>query len=160
MKSLKLISLLLAVVICLPILASCASSGSGEDTRPPSSGVGIQGDFISADYKGEEFTFLFLQQLSGQKDYYGGNYLDSETVAGLTVEDAVYKRNLATEEKYNVVINQRIESAQEEEPSAILKKFAMAGDYSFDAIYGWGYKMGACIVENLLGDMKSEAKRS
>ncbi|MBR6676624.1 MAG: extracellular solute-binding protein [Clostridia bacterium] len=155
MKSLKLISLLLAVLICLPVLASCASSGAGEDTRPPSSGVGITGNFISADYKGEDFTFLFLQQLAGNKDYYGGNYLDAETLTGLTVEDAVYKRNLATEEKYNVKITQRIESAQAEEPASILSKFAMAGDYSYDVIYGWGYKMGACIVENLLGDMST-----
>ena len=115
----------------------------------------VNGDFVTADFDGAEFTFLHLQQLYGTKDYYGGNYLDADTLTGLTIEDAVYKRNIATEEKYNVKITQRIESAQAEDPASILSKYAMAGDYTFDVIYGWGYKMGACIVENLLGDIGS-----
>jgi len=159
MKSLKIISLLLAAMMCLPLLASCASpKGPGSDTRPPSSQYADLNNFMSADYKGEDFTFLFLQQpvIGTGKDYYGGNYLDSETFEGLTVEDMVYERNLAIEEKYNVNINQRIVDVNKSgDPINILKTYAMAGDYCFDAIYGWGYKMGACIVENFFADIKS-----
>jgi len=159
MKSLKIISLLLAAMMCLPLLASCASpKGPGSDTRPPSSQYADLNNFMSADYKGEDFTFLFLQQpvIGTGKDYYGGNYLDSETFEGLTVEDKVYERNLAIEDKYNVNINQRIEDVNKSgDPITILQTFAMAGDYSFDAIYGWGHKMGACIVQNLFADIKT-----
>jgi len=111
--------------------------------------------FASADYKGEDFTFLFLQYSLGSKDYYGGNYLDPDTFEGMTVEGAVHERNLAIEEKYNVNINQRIVDVNRSDPITVLQTFAMSGDYSFDAIYGWGYKMGACIVENLLADIKT-----
>ncbi len=154
MKSLKIISLLLAALMCLPLLAACAESGPQVGgTRPPNSGQADVGDFISADYNGDDFTFLHLRQLAGTKDYYGGKFLDSETYAGYTLEDAVYDRNVAVEEKYKVNIVERIEDG--EEPLSFLQTAAFSDDYTYDVIYGWGYKMGTCVIEGLFGDISS-----
>ena len=154
MKSLKIISLLLAALMCLPLLAACADNGPQVGgTRPVGNGQSDVGNFIDADYKGEDFTFLHLRQLAGTKDYYGGKFLDSETYAGLTLEDAVYDRNVAVEEKYKVNIVERIEDG--EEPLSFLQTAAFSDDYTYDVIYGWGYKMGTCVIEGLFADINS-----
>lgn len=159
MKTMKIIALLLAVMLCLPLLAACAeSSNNTANTRPPSGDGGAQdvGNFADADYNQQEFTFLFLQQLAGDQDYYGGNYLDAEKLTGEKIEDAVFKRNQAVEEKYNVQVTQRIENVNNSgDPVVILRTFHQAGDHVFDVIYGWGYKLGACIVEGLLADIST-----
>ena len=54
---------------------------------------------------------------------------------------------------YNVNIVERIEDG--EEPLSFLQTAAYADDYAFDVIYGWGYKLGACVIEGLLGDISS-----
>ncbi|MBQ2729753.1 MAG: hypothetical protein IJF69_03170 [Clostridia bacterium] len=153
MKSTKIIALLLAALLCLPLLAACAGDSNTENTRPVKDGGSSDVGFASGDFKNEEFTFLFIKHTDIGKDYYGGNYLDSDGLTGATIEDTVYKRNMAVEEKYKVVINERVEISGD--PAALLQTFYMTGDFSFDVIYGWGYKLGACIPENYFTDFKS-----
>lgn len=150
MNAKKIIALLLAAMLCLPLLAACADEGGGENTRPVT-GDGAQdvGNFADGDFDGEDFTFLNILNAENQKDYYNGNYLDADGLTGATIEDAVYKRNLAVEEKYNVVITQRTEYGN---PSEVLNMFFMSGDFCFDVIYGWGYKMGSIIPMNYFAD--------
>ncbi len=150
MKSQKIIALLLAALLCLPLLAACADEGGGVNTRPPS-GEGSQdiGNFVQGDYDQEAFTFLNVLNQEGGRDYYNGNYLDAEALTGATIEDAVYKRNMAVEEMYNVVITKRDEVG---DPAEVLQTFYMSGDFCFDVVYGWGYKMGACIPQNFFAD--------
>lgn len=127
------------------------SENEDEDESPVQEEL-VPGDYISADYNGEDFTFLHIQRTSGNRDYYGGPYLDADGITGLQVNDAVYMRNLAVEEKYNVKIVERIEGSGYSEPSEILGSFYMSGDYCFDVVYGWGYKLGSCIVEGYFAD--------
>jgi len=159
MKTQKIIALLLVVVFCIPLLAACAESGGTTQNTRPSGGDGNKdvGDFVSADYNNEEFTFLFLQQpANGTRDYFGGNYLDSEGLEGLTIEDAVFKRNQAVEDKYKVTITQHIENVNNSgDPVVVLRDYHNAGDHFFDVIYGWGYKLGVCIAEGLLADIST-----
>lgn len=152
MKFVKIIALILVAVMCLGIFASCAESteGNTEHTRPQGEGSDEGNNFAQADYAGEKFTFLVIQQLCNNRDYYGGDFLDSDGYTGDTISDAVYARNLACEEKYNVEIDQRIEPGQ---PSTTLNQFIMAGDFCFDISYGWCYKMGGCIVNNYFADI-------
>ncbi|MBE6715105.1 MAG: hypothetical protein E7575_07510 [Ruminococcaceae bacterium] len=153
MKSIKLIALLLAAMLCLPLLASCAESGPVKNVRPgPGTDIEDVGNFASGDFDGEDFTFLFVQQKAGTKDYYGGNYLDAESLTGDTISDAVYKRNLAVEELYKVKVKQNV---QDGAPAELLQSYYMAGDYFFDVIYGWGYKMGALIPENFFASVNN-----
>ncbi|MBQ4066880.1 MAG: hypothetical protein IJD22_04450, partial [Clostridia bacterium] len=152
MKSLKIISLLLAALLCLPLLAACAESGGNTSgTRPPNGGSEDVGNFVEADYKGEKFTFLHIRQFSQGKDYYGGKFLDAETVDGKTVEDAVWERNSAVEARFNVVVDEKI--IDDQDPANYLQEVAFADTYDYDVIYGWGVKMGACIPSGYFTDL-------
>lgn len=154
MNTKKIIALLLAALLCLPLLAACAeTSNNTANTRGPDNGSADVGNFISADYDNEDFTFLYIKHSDIGKDYYGGNYLDAESLTGATIEDAVYNRNMAVEEKYKVNINQRVEISGD--PANVLQTFYMTGDFSFDVIYGWAYKLGSCIPENYFADFKT-----
>ncbi len=151
MKAKKFIALLLAALMCLAVLASCAEEGGdGSNTRPPEGPGSSDDNFPEADYGNEEFTFLYIKHTDVGTDYYGGNYLDSEGLEGKTIEDAVYTRNLAVEEKYKVKIEQNVKISGE--PAKILQDYIMSGDYCYDAIYGWCYKLGAAITENYFAD--------
>lgn len=151
MKFIKLISILLALLMCLGIFASCAdSTDEPVHTRDSGDNGSDEGEWIKKDYGSEPFTFLFIKHSDVGKDYYGGEYLDAESYTGDTISDAVYARNLAVEEKYNVLIDQLVEVSGD--PGALLQEYYMAGDYRFDAIYGWAYKLGRCITENYFAD--------
>ena len=149
----KIAALILAAAMAIPLLASCANNaGENKNTRPVVDGGSSDiGNFASGDFDNEDFTFLFIQQKAGNKDYYGGDYLDAESLTGATIQDAVYKRNLAVEELYKVNVTQRLE--ENGDPAALLQTFYMSGDFCFDVIYAWGYKLGLCIVENYFADM-------
>ncbi len=152
MKTTKLLSIILAGITVIGTLASCAKNGEGLNTRPPNdeNSADIE-KFAKGDFDNEDFTFLFVQQKAGDKDYYGGDYLDAESLTGATVQDAVYKRNLAVEELYKVNVTQRLEANGD--PAGLLQTFYMSGDFCFDVIYAWGAKMGPCITENFFADI-------
>ena len=154
MRSIKITALLLAALLCIPLLAACAENGGGVNTRPQGqNGSEDVGNFAQGEFDNEDFTFLYIKHSDIGKDYYGGNYLDAESLTGATIEDAVYNRNMAVEEKYKVNINQRVEISGD--PAAILQTFYMSGDFIFDVIYGWGYKLGSCIPENYFADISA-----
>ncbi len=154
MKKMRALCLFLALIMCSALLFSCAEAGGPNyNTRGPDDGQSDIGDFAEGDFDSEPFTFLFLRQKAGDKDYYGGNYLDSEGLTGATIQDVVYKRNMAVEEKYNVQVEQIIEDNLQ--PAEIAQNYYMAGDFCFDVIYGWGNKMGPCIIENYFTDLNS-----
>ena len=154
MKNIKITALILAIALCLPLIASCADEGVTDYTRQPEeSGSADNSEFADADYNNEDFTFLYIQHPHTGKDYYGGDYLYAETYTGDTVNDAVYARNLAVEEKYKVVIKQDLQ--ENGDPASFIQKKIMAGEFDHDVIYGWAYKLGACIPENFFADFNS-----
>ena len=148
MKMKKLIALLLVISMVAVLFAACANNDSdgGTYTRPPSDKETPDDQFVSADYDKQDFTFLYIKHTDIGKDYYGGPYLDADTYNGDKINDAVYERNMAVEERYNVNITTRNEVNGD--PGALLQQFYMAGDFNYDVIYGWGYKLGACITDN------------
>ncbi len=150
----RILAVVLAAIMCLGVLASC-NDGDGEETRPQGSlnEDPNAGNFKSADYEGNEFTFLVIKHSDIIKDYYGGAFIDAETLTGGKVNDAVFERNHAVEKKYNVEIVEKAEVNGD--PAQILQQYIMSGDFVFDVVYGWGYKLGACITENYLGDFNN-----
>ncbi len=155
LKTSKAVAMLLAVLTVLSsilVMASTVSAGSHTNNDAVTYGNTGTDHFAEGNYNNEEFTFLNILNQQGGKDYYNGYYLDSESYTGATIEDAVYDRNLAVEDKYNVVITQRNEIG---DPADILQTLYMSGDFSFDVVYGWGYKMGSCIPENYFADFST-----
>ncbi|MBQ7835921.1 MAG: extracellular solute-binding protein, partial [Clostridia bacterium] len=111
------------------------------------------GRFPVANYNGEDFTFLYIKQSDSMRDYYGGEYIDSESLTGNKISDAVFNRNLAVEQKYNVDINERV--VVNSAPAVLLQQYIMSGDFTFDVVYGWGYKLGSCVTENYFADFNN-----
>ena len=148
MNAKKLVCIVLALLMCLPVLASC--NQGPQILQPGKANANLDTQYPNADYQGEEFTFLVIKHTDQIKDYYGGPFIDAEKLTGDKISDAVFNRNSKVEEKYNVVVNQKEEVGKN--PSEVLNTYVMAGDFSYDAIYGWGYKMGACIPDNYFAD--------
>jgi len=83
MRSIKITALLLAALLCIPLLAACADNGGGVNTRDPNQGgIADVGNFAQGEFDNEDFTFLYIKHSDIGKDYYGGNYLDSESLTG------------------------------------------------------------------------------
>lgn len=153
MKFTKIIALILCAIICISSFSACLSSdsdGKDEETTTPQK----ENNHAKAqDYNNEEFTFLKIRQKSNGIDYYGGNWLDADSNSGNTIEEAVYKRNLDTEKKYNVQITEIIED--DAEPADIIRSYDLADDFCFDVIYGWGYKLYSFIPMGYFSDASS-----
>lgn len=156
MKTKKILALILAVSMVAVMFAACAEEkdDTPKYTRPEDEGNNsVDNDFPSANYDKEDFTFLVIKHSDTVKDYYGGPYIDADAYNGDKVNDAVYDRNLAVEAKYNVNIVKREETNGE--PAELLQKLYQSGDFAYDVIYGWGYKLGKCITENYFTDFGS-----
>ena len=155
MKTRKIICMLLTMAVCLPILVafwSCgeSNSGSSNNTDPKEiqgengddSGEAAQGDpkeqynpnFEAVDMGGYVFKF-------GTRDDATHGYpahtrdLFAEAENGDLINDAVYKRNMAIEEKYNCKIEMdALPESDETAPNKVVEKSVKAGDKSYDLL--------------------------
>lgn len=155
MKTKKILALLLVVSMVAVLFAACAEEGGGDSewTRPEDEGGDVDDAYPTADYDNEDFTFLVIKHTDTTKDYYGGPYIDAESYTGSVINDAVFERNLAVEEKYNVNITAREEINGD--PAELLQTLVMSGEFNYDVIYGWGYKLGNCITQNYFADFNT-----
>ena len=124
----KKIALLLALVLMLtPVLVAC--DGSEDDTKKEAPSVseeavntGFSLDTLpELDYGKKEFG-MFI-------DKGGAHYLIAEEETGDLVNDAVFQRNLAIEEKFNLAFN--LVEAEVNQPCAEIRNFIMADDKTF-----------------------------
>lgn len=98
----RTLAILLASLMLLPALAACGEADEPDDTKPSSQTTSAEeGDpSIPADelpanlnYKGEKITFISV------------NDMDYDELTGDAVEDAIYERNKAVEERLDVEIS-------------------------------------------------------
>lgn len=98
----RTLAILLASLMLLPALAACGEADEPADTTVPSQTTSaeegedtIPADELPADlnYKGEKITFISV------------NDMDYDELTGDAVEDAIYERNKAVEERLGVEIN-------------------------------------------------------
>ena len=98
----RTLAILLASLMLLPVLAACGEVEEPTDTKPSSQTTSaeegensIPDDELPNDlyYNGETITFISV------------NDMDYDELTGDTVEDAVYERNKAVEERLGVKIN-------------------------------------------------------
>ena len=98
----RTLAILLASLMLLPALAACGEADEPADTKPSSQTTSAEeGDpSIPADelpanlnYKGEKITFISV------------NDMDYDELTGDAVEDAIYERNKAVEERLDVEIS-------------------------------------------------------
>ena len=100
-------------------------------------------------YAGQDFTFLVVESNPTLYRYNGG-YIDSECLTGLVIDDKVYERNLTVEEELG--INVKTITSTGQSALDVVTQYNMAGDFTYDVIYGSGSQLGACITAGLLKD--------
>ena len=96
----RTLAILLASLMLLPALAACGEADEPADTKPSQTtsadevDTSIPADELPADlnYKGEKITFISV------------NAMDYDELTGDAVEDAIYERNKAVEERLGVEI--------------------------------------------------------
>ncbi|MBO7148823.1 MAG: hypothetical protein J6V93_03095 [Clostridia bacterium] len=124
----KRIALLLALLLALtPVLASCTGSEDDTTREAPS---------VSTEATDTGFSLDTLPELDFDKkefgifiDKGGAGYLIAEEETGDLVTDAVFQRNLAIEEKFNLTFN--MAEAEVNHPNAQIKNYILADDKTF-----------------------------
>lgn len=116
---------------------------SSSDTEPET--TVLKADVPKEDYNGYEFRFMGQPQATDR----AYDDLDSEELTGNAINDAIYKRNTATEEYFNIKISRRDES----NPASILNSAALSGDDSFDACFNVTTSMFGSIKQGYVLDI-------
>ena len=124
----KKLSLILAFILALsPLLISCTEV---KENAPGSTGKKEEQKF--------EYTLSELPELDfGQKEFgiYGVNgsmsYMIAEEETGDLVNDAVFQRNIAIEEAYNLRFNMFEAERGEENNATKIRTFIMSGDTTY-----------------------------
>ena len=123
----RALAILLASLMLLPALAACGETTDPEDTTAPSQTTSAEEgeDTIPADelpddlkYDGEKITFISV------------NPMDYDDLTGDAVEDAVFERNRAVEERLGV----EIEVIQEETPIDKVVTAVSSGNTDYDVM--------------------------
>ena len=123
----RTLAILLASLMLLPALAACGEADDPADTTAPSQTTSaeegentIPADELPADlkYDGEKITFISV------------NAMDYDELTGDAVEDAIYVRNKAVEERLDV----EIEVIQEETPIDKVVTAVSSGNTDYDVM--------------------------
>ena len=144
----KILALLLVCCFVLPMAVACNGGGTGDDTTAAYETEIVAGNendpkIPAVDYEGYEFTYLTAAPTS---DPYYVEYIISEGESSDLIMDAVYRRNIVLEDKYNIKFAQtEATSAQAE-----VRAQVMSGNTAFDAIMLRGGYMANLAREKLL----------
>ena len=95
----------------------------------------------SADFDRYEFVFI-----KPEPDGWACSDLIVTEDTGDLIPDAIYKRNLAVEEKYNITLKEVING----DPGGAFRKSVSAGDETYDAIYNRAAGMAALSTQAVL----------
>ena len=123
----RALAILLASLMLLPALAACGETTDPDDTTAPSQTTSAEEgeDTIPADelpddlkYGGEKITFISV------------NAMDYDELTGDAVEDAIYERNKAVEERLDV----EIEVIHEETPIDKVITAVSSGNTDYDVM--------------------------
>lgn len=158
MKYFHLIVFLLAVSVLLCLFISCAESAdeivSDTESAAASETTGPDTDsyeYMIASFEKNDFNgyqFLILDR-SEEYDAYWFTYdIFSTEMNGDPINDAVYTRNTALEELYNIKILDKPDKA----PYLTAQKSILSGDDEFDVVTDGLYQLGILSGSNLLLD--------
>lgn len=146
----KFVSLILCLLLVLPVVGSCAEGSAGEtagtagttaETAAETGPRDIPDGLPGRDCLGDTFTLFCRGEVKEQ--YFVG----SEN--GEIVNDAVYARNLAVEERFNIKMDYAVMDGTWANMVAFknaIKSVVQAGDDSYDLIEG------NCAISDLLGN--------
>ena len=135
---------LIGIILLGLLIIACGDAGDTAITDPSGAGNAAQNDSAEVnddtttakilpdvpdtmDY--ERYEFTFLGNSTGYNSYWYSKDLYTEEATGDAINDAVYNRNLAIEEKYNIKINAVLSAGQYNDA----QKDIAAGTNTYDA---------------------------
>ncbi|MBQ4573910.1 MAG: hypothetical protein IJA85_01810 [Clostridia bacterium] len=158
----RTISLVLAALMLSTVLTACSSS---EDTDKSAVTTAAPTDVTTAETTPEEtrlypdhlpdITFENADVNLGHWEYDSGMLIqdmDAEAENGDLVNDAIYKRNLAIEEKYKV--NLLTTYIYLGDMTALYRKMVQAGDQTYDTIFVRAHEMPAQYNNGVLLNLR------
>ena len=147
-SGMRFLCFLLLICLVLPFAVSCDKTGKGgeEETSYDTeivAGTEYDPKIPKVDYDGYEFVFLTALQSS---DPYSVKNIVSEGEEGDLILDAVFRRNVVLEDKYNIRFSQ-IESA---DARGDVRTQVMSGHCEFDSVMIRGAYLAMLAREGLL----------
>ena len=146
MKHTKLISILLAMLLALPMTGCSEDPAASADTEPTAAGetqaeteaeteeTRLKPDIPeTADYGGDEILFLHWMLEDWEPTVRASRDIFAAELTGEAINDAVYNRNVAVESSYNVQI--ALEKMQLAQVDSAVNKAVTAGDDTYDVVY-------------------------
>jgi len=153
-------ALVLAVIVSTAFFACDKANDSGGEPvsgtdageQAPVDEEQISDDLADADYNGKIFTFI----TGGSEFWTPLDRICVEGEIGETINDAIYKRTLAVEERFNV----RIEDVQVNYSAVVgnVRNSVKSGDGSYDAAYMWGNYFLDLAADGNLHDLNTVSK--
>ncbi|MBQ3865866.1 MAG: hypothetical protein II776_03110 [Clostridia bacterium] len=153
MKSTKIISLILALIMLLSVaLVGCSSASDNGKKDEGKPAVKTDEEDTSAvydaeihDMHGHKFWFIVRTTTHTHLDT---NEIYAEELNGDKINDAVFKRNAALQEKYNCEIYEE----RNTDPAKAVREQLIAGEYQYDYIYTSISSLRTLSASNLLVD--------
>ncbi|MCI8388801.1 MAG: extracellular solute-binding protein [Clostridiales bacterium] len=149
-------SILSTTLLFLPLVSSCQSqqdnsvdSGNTESTESPVATENAS-NLPEKNYNGEEFNFLGTGG-SKHSGYYETKDIYAESSSGDILNDAIYDRNRAIEERFNV----KIKLAKSDEIIQDVTKMVNANDCPYDGIFGFQFDLYTLAAQGYLTDLNT-----
>jgi len=148
-------------IICLlsllaSLAASCGEAVQSDDTADTGESTTIDpngSQLPEKDWGGREFRVL-AKEHSNTAFRTFEVYAESEN--GEVLNDAIYQRNRAIEERYNVkIVEERITQEAAEDNGAILRQTVLANESTYDLSMNWLVNIGSLAAEGLFLDLYS-----
>jgi hypothetical protein len=153
------LSLALAAVIVALSLLSCSDKGSGttadttaaaaETAETTAADTQIYPNLPDMDFEGYNFKVLHWYVVGWDGRMNKDIYAESEN--GDPINDAVYKRNLYMNEKYNVTFS--IQNETQDKVISMTQKFINAGEDAFDLVYARMTDVGSLLTGGYFLDL-------
>lgn len=153
-RRIRTISIMLALMLAMIFVSSCSERTKSSDTTAGSttsdSTTAPEEETPIIDYKGANFTIL----ISGNSSATINDFKYDESSVN-KIDNAVYKRNLAVEQKYNINIV-TIEDVGIGNTGGIkIKNAVSAGDSDFDAAVLSAYDAPILAYQSFLYDLNT-----
>ena len=144
----KLFAILLLLCMLVPTLAACNKDKNNDNTNTSEQGSSDLADEVLSPAKdewiGKEYKIIY-------RDTYAYEWEYDEEAAGDVINDAIFKRNSAVQDRYNITLVNYPVSATSFENSFLLpiQSSNLAGDNAFQLAAGYEYRLA---YNSMLGE--------
>ena len=151
-KGFKILSLLLALLMVVPLIIACGKDDEAADNKDEVSTSGLNFDegavyldnLPALDYDGAVITIATRDRDNYKRDF-------AAELNGDVLGDAVYKRNMAVQERLNVEFQYAVLSTAESAgaPDLVIRNETMSGNDTFDIAQVRCYDAVEMVLENI-----------